>query len=105
MWNHPTEDELDAIPTLFSTEHVPLGDKQIMMHFYIDFCHWYVTEYDGNDTFFGLVMLNNRWDQAEWGYFSLREIEKVCIGGVEVTRDLDWSPKPLSDVFPEGYRL
>ena len=34
---------------------------------------WYVTEYDGNDTCFGLVAGH----ETEWGYFSLSEISSV----------------------------
>lgn len=61
--------------------------------------HWYGTEFDGKDTFFGLV----RGFVTELGYFSLRELSetKVSIGGTTINaveRDIHWTPKPLSEV-------
>jgi hypothetical protein len=57
---------------------------------------WYATEFDGVDTFFGLV----EGFETELGYFSLKELEEVTIlGGVPaIERDLYWSPRPLKEV-------
>jgi len=61
--------------------------------------HWYGTEYDGDDTFFGLV----RGFETELGFFSLIELSRVSIrvGGVDipaVERDLHWTPKTLEEL-------
>ncbi len=47
-------------------------DPMILAEFYypgFDW-HWFVIEFDGDDTFFGLVA----GDEVEFGYFSLREL-------------------------------
>lgn len=61
--------------------------------------YWYATEFDGEDTFYGLVQ---GWE-AEWGYFTLSELEEASIkmGGWEVPaveRDCHWSPRKISEL-------
>jgi hypothetical protein len=59
---------------------------------------WYATEFDGEDTFFGLVC----GFEQELGYFSLNEL-KHCKDGfrgfkaLPIERDLNWKPRPLKD--------
>ena len=56
---------------------------------------WYATEFDGTDTFFGLV----DGQEQELGYFSLSELEDVRGPlGLPVERDLHFNPTPLSEV-------
>lgn len=57
---------------------------------------WYVTEFDGVDTFFGLV----EGFETELGYFSLQELESVTVfGGVPaIERDLHWTPRTLGEL-------
>jgi len=56
---------------------------------------WYATEFDGEDTFFGLVI----GFEAELGYFSLQELEEVRgPGGLRIERDLYFEPTPLSQL-------
>ena len=89
MWNPPTLRQLSVIPGLYVTEHVPLADKIIYMHFFCGACDWYVNEFDGTDLFFGLANLGD--DQcAEWGYVSLQELKDLNIRGLEIDRDLQW---------------
>lgn len=59
---------------------------------------WYATEFDGDDTFFGLV----DGFEKELGYFSLHELEndKGPLG-LPVERDLHWQPKTLAEIAPE----
>ena len=52
MWNVPTEDRLSIIPKLYETEHTPLEEKQIYLHFFIGAADWYIAEYDGDDGFY-----------------------------------------------------
>ncbi len=54
---------------------------------------WYVIEFDGDDTFFGLV----QGQEEELGYFSLAELQSVKNWlGLGIERDLYFDPKPLS---------
>ena len=59
---------------------------------------WYATEFDGKDTFFGLV----DGYEKELGYFSLLEL-KTAHGplGLPIERDLYWKPKTLREISPE----
>lgn len=53
---------------------------------------WYPTEFDGEDTFFGLVI----GFEAELGYFSLNELESVRgLFGLPLERDLHYTPITL----------
>ena len=56
---------------------------------------WYVTEFDGKDTFFGLV---DGFDM-ELGYFSLSELNSIRGGlGLGVEIDKSWKPKALKNI-------
>lgn len=56
---------------------------------------WYATEFDGNDTFFGLVDGLER----ELGYFSLSELESIRgKWGLPVERDKYWEARKLSEI-------
>ena len=35
------------------------GEGRLYLHFFIGGCDWYVAEYDGDDLFWGYVILNN----------------------------------------------
>ncbi|HBG27922.1 MAG: hypothetical protein A2Y10_16505 [Planctomycetes bacterium GWF2_41_51] len=59
---------------------------------------WYATEFDGEDTFFGLV----EGFEKELGYFSLKELESVRGSlGLPIERDLYFKPKTLEEIAPE----
>ncbi|MBU4599118.1 MAG: DUF2958 domain-containing protein [Proteobacteria bacterium] len=99
MWNEPTQNQLNQLPKLYETEETPLKDKRISMHFFLHGCDWYAAEFDGQDLFFGYVILNGDRDMAEWGYFSLRELKQLKDRlGLEVDRDLHWRPMPASQI-------
>lgn len=56
------------------------------------------TEFDGEDTFFGLVEGLER----ELGYFSLNELQAARGPmGLTVERDLYWRTKTLREIAPE----
>ena len=101
MWNKPTTEELAAIPRLYETETIPADDKLIYFHFFIFGFDWYIAEYDGDDLFFGYAILNEDWQNAEWGYISFSELASIFHGGVEVDRDLHWEVKPFSEALAE----
>jgi hypothetical protein len=58
------------------------------------------TEFDGEDTFFGLV----EGQEKELGYFSLAELSSVRGPmGLAIERDLHWTPKTLAEIAPEMF--
>jgi len=62
---------------------------------------WYATEFDGQDTFFGLVEGHCK----ELGYFSLNELQSVKGAlGLPIERDLYWQPKTLEEIAPELFK-
>lgn len=55
---------------------------------------WYATEFDGDDTFFGLVV----GLETELGYFSLQELSSVRGHlGLPIERDLYFTPATLRE--------
>jgi hypothetical protein len=59
---------------------------------------WHVTEYDREDTFFGLVDGHFK----ELGYFSLAELEELTGPmGLPIERDLGFKPTALQEIAPE----
>ena len=96
MWNEPTKKQLEAIPKLYATEEVKAADKIIFLHFFIGGCDWYVAEFDGEDTFFGYAILNSDTEMAEWGYVNLSELKSLKVHGIEIDRELNWTPKKAS---------
>lgn len=58
---------------------------------------WYVTEWDGEDTCFGVVI--NGYGEGEYGYFSLKELQSVRGRfGLQVERDMYFDPQPLKHI-------
>ncbi len=99
MWNEPSKEDLEAIPSLYSTENIPLKEKMIYEHFFIGGCDWYVTEYDPEDQlFFGFAILNNDLEMAEWGYISFKELKDLKVSFLEVDRDLYFTPTRAESV-------
>ena len=61
---------------------------------------WWATEFDGQDTFFGLVEGHFK----ELGYFSLAELQSARGPmGLAIERDLHWTPKTLAEIAPEMF--
>jgi hypothetical protein len=101
MWNTPTEDRLSRIPRLYETEHTPLQEKLIYLHFFIGSCDWYVAEYDGEDIIWGFAILNDDFQNAEWGYISLSELKSIKVGGwLEIDCELEefWKVRKASEI-------
>ena len=86
---------LKLLPPLGSTDDQS-DPMAVVKFFYPDWSWtWYATEFDGEDTFFGLV----DGDFRELGYFSLREL----LGtrgrlGLPIERDRYFQPTPLSQL-------
>jgi len=101
MWNVPSKKRLAKIPRLYETEHTPLQDKLIYLHFFIAGCDWFISEYDGDDIFWGFAILNNDLEMAEWGYISFKELKSIKINGrMEIDCELEeyWKVRKASEV-------
>lgn len=99
MFNKPTKEQLASISKLYETENIPLKDKPIYLHFTIGNCDWYVSEFNGEDTFWGFVILNNDFQMAEWGYFSFYELVDIRVKGFfEIDNDSSWQVRPAGQV-------
>ena len=89
------------MPKLYETEHVPLPDKTIHLHMFIAGCDWYLAEFDGDDLFWGFAILNQDFQNAEWGYISFRELKSIKINGwLEVDCELEehWTVCRASEI-------
>lgn len=100
MWNIPSLERLDRIPKLYETESIPIKDKTIHLHFFLASSDWYIVEYDGEDLFFGYVILNGDLECAEWGYVSFGELKSLKIGLLEIDCELEqyWKLKKVAEV-------
>lgn len=94
-----TQEIRKKLPPLYSQEK--LGGKAVVhVKFFTPDSNWtwWATEFDGKDTFFGLVEGHCK----ELGYFSLSELEDIHGQlGLPVERDLHWQPKTLEEIAPE----
>lgn len=101
MWNIPSEERLKRIPRLYETEHIPPRDKLIYLHFFMGGCDWYISEYDGEDLFWGYTILNEDHENAEWGYISFSELKAIKMEGwLEVDCEVEefWKIRKASEI-------
>jgi len=90
-----TKEILGKFPKLKETENEE--NPKIIAKFFCPWNNWtwYATEYDGEDTFFGLV----EGFEKELGYFSLSELQSLRgPGGLKIERDMYFDGKHLGDV-------
>jgi len=82
----------------------PLGPKAMVhVKFFTPDSNWtwYATEFDGRETFFGLV----DGHEKEMGNFSLSELQTARGPlGLAIERDLYWRPKTLEEIAPELFQ-
>lgn len=84
-------------PRLHATEDIKLEDKIVTAKFFTPWSHWtwYLIEFDGEDTCFGLVEGLER----EFGYFRLSELESIKGQfGLRVERDRCFKPTQVSQL-------
>ncbi|SHO52327.1 hypothetical protein [Desulfopila aestuarii] len=99
MINAPTREQLSLLPGLYETEHIPQEDKIVYLHFTIDQSHWWAIEWDGQDTFFGFVLLYGWSQYAEFGFFQLSKLREIKVVGIyEVVNDPFWIPQAVKDI-------
>ena len=102
-----TEEILKQLPKLYSTENVPLEEKIAVVK-YFNPCGpatWYGIEYDPEEKlFFGYADLFGDETCAEYGMFSLTELENINLPfGLKIERDLHFTPKPMKEVLKNMY--
>ncbi len=94
-----TEELGRKLPRLYSTDKQ--GDAAIVQcKFFAPWNQWtfFGIEFDGTDTFFGLIVGN----EVEFGYFSLSEVESIRGPfGLQIERDLYFTPKSVAEVKAE----
>ena len=96
-----TKELKEKLPPLYNSEKNPEGEAVPVVKFFSPYSRWtwYAVEFDGEDTFWGLV------DdfEMEYGYFSYRELMEVTVfGGVPaVERDCHWTPKVVKEIHLE----
>ena len=86
-----------TLPALYATEGLGMNAMAQVKFFTPDSSWtWYVVEFDGVDTCFGLVIGH----ATEMGYFSLAELESVRgPWGLPIERDLYFKPTPLEKLM------
>lgn len=86
----------NELPALYSQENNPAPVAAVRFIDTLGNWSWYAVEFDGENTFFGLVLGFER----EFGYFSLSEFEEVnqSAGFARIQRDRDFQPTPVHDI-------
>jgi hypothetical protein len=87
----------EKLPPLYANEALGLEALALVKFFTPDAnWTWYVSEFDGEDIFFGLVS----GLEVELGYFALSELEEVRGPlGLPIERDLHFEPKTLKELL------
>jgi len=101
MWHIPSSQRLSRIPRLYETEGIGLPQKLVHLHFFLAGCDWYAVEFDGTDLFFGFVILHGDQDNAEWGYFSLKELQTIRVAKylrVDCELEEHWVVRPAGEI-------
>ena len=89
----------DRIPLLYAQDGKG-GRAIVYAKYFTPDSNWtfWAAEYDGQDTFFGLV----DGHEKELGYFSLAELEELTGPmGLPVERDLYFKPTTLAKIAPD----
>ena len=89
----------EKLPPLYANEEIGLAAQALVKFFTPDSnWTWYGSEFDGKDTFFGLVS----GFEVELGYFFLSELESARGPlGLPIERDLHFEPKTLEKLLEE----
>lgn len=89
----------EKLPPLYANEDLGLMALALVKFFTPDAnWTWYASEFDGEDTFFGLVAGLD----VELGYFLLSELQSVHGPlGLPIERDIHFQPKTFKDLLKE----
>ena len=92
-----TKEIREKFKKIGSQEGKPLGEQIVVAKFFdpVGSWTWYATEFDGKDTFYGLV----DGFELEWGTFSLSEMQSVKGPlGLGIERDLYFGMPKIMDI-------
>jgi hypothetical protein len=64
---------VETIPRLAETDGFN-GNHLLSLHYYVAGCNWYISEWDREDTMFGYAILNEDYENSEWGCIRLSEL-------------------------------
>ena len=89
-----------ALPPLYSQDGKGMDAIAHVKFFGGSRFTYYVTEFDGKDTFFGYLLSPLGADCDELCYFSLTELSKLRFPpfGLPIERDYHFTPGPLGEV-------
>jgi hypothetical protein len=92
-----TREILAKLPPLYANEGLGMQASAQVKFFTPDSnWTWYASEFDGEETFFGLVA----GFEVELGYFSLSELQAIRGGlGLPVEQDRYFEPTTLSELW------
>ena len=98
-----TQEIRAQLPVLYATEKIASADKIAVCKFFLGNWTWFVCEAgtgEDADLLFGFVI----GFEAEWGYFSMSELESVRgPHGLRMERDLHFKPCPMREAAPEHF--
>ncbi|MBB6003835.1 strawberry notch-like NTP hydrolase domain-containing protein [Arcicella rosea] len=76
------------------------------LHYFYAGSDWYIAEFDGKDRLYGFAVLNGDFENAEFGYVSLKELTSTVTnnryGGIEL--DFHWTPQTIRKALDEPDR-
>lgn len=92
--------EILNAPEFYECEELPTEQQIVVAHYFNSNSDWWVIEVRQSDLMiFGYARINGWDDSSEYGYSSLEELESVVgPGGSVIERDLNWVPKPFSEI-------
>jgi hypothetical protein len=95
-----TKELREQIPSLYSQEQTAAEEKQVYAKFFFPAGNWTWFVVEGEDegddyVFFGYVI----GFEAEWGYFTLNELQNINVKGLTVERDLYFKPGKFADII------
>ncbi|MFA4833648.1 MAG: DUF2958 domain-containing protein [Patescibacteria group bacterium] len=98
MLNPPTKDQLNQIPQLRETESIPDEEKMIYLHFFHGNCHWFIAEFDGENTFFGCAVSDDGSGKPNWRDIDFSDLKLICVDSLQVSCEPGWVVKKVSDI-------
>lgn len=88
-----------GLPAIGSSPELPLEDTTVHIRYFDSSTswRWYVLEYDGEDTFFGLLISNQLVTAGQFTLTELRSIRTES-GDPAIRRDLEFSIRSVRDL-------
>jgi hypothetical protein len=89
------EEQIISIPELYKQSDLDQSNQMVYAHYFYGGSDWYVLEWDREENlFFGYVILNQDFFNAEYGYFSFEELDETR----KIELDFHWQIKPLMEI-------